>query len=103
MTYKEIIQNEAQSYNEMQNMKGNVATGSAQSVKRQTLDFPSGHDLRVLRSSPVSACTELGAYLRFSLLLSLSAPPPSSLSLCRQMCVYERARLSLLSSSVSQK
>jgi len=49
----------------------------AQSVKCPTLDFRSGHDLRVVRSSPVSGST-LGhrACSRFSLAHSPSIPSP---------------------------
>jgi len=55
------------------NKKINVCRGTwvAQSVKHPTLDFSSGHDLRVMRSSPAGAC------LRFS--LSLCCPPPTGL------------------------
>jgi len=48
----------------------------AQSVKRPTLDFGSGHDLRVVRSIPVS-----GSTLGWSLLGILSLPPPLPLLL----------------------
>ena len=46
----------------------------AQSVKPPTLGFSSGHDLRVLGSSPISESLLSGEYAwRFS--LSLSLPP----------------------------
>ena len=45
----------------------------AQSVKHQTLDFGSGHDLRVVRSSPTSG----SVLTAWSLLGILSLPPPS--------------------------
>ena len=53
----------------------------AQSDKHPTLDFGSGHDLRVMKLSPVSGSIHdrHGAYLKFSLSLHLgpSSPPPS--------------------------
>ena len=58
----------------------------AQSVKRLTLDFGSGHDVTVCGFKPrVGLCAEDGACLGFSLSLSLSlslcAPPPLTHSL----------------------
>ena len=51
-------------------------TWVARSVKHQTLDFGSGHDLRVVGLSPAS-----GSMLSVSLLGILSPPPLSSLAL----------------------
>ena len=49
----------------------------AQPVKRPTLDFGSGHDLRVIKIEPrVQLCTGHGACLGFS-----PSPFPSHLSL----------------------
>ena len=46
-----------------------------QSVKCQTLGFSSGHDLRIVRSSPnVRLHAQQGVSFRFSLSVSLSAP-----------------------------
>ena len=52
-----------------------------QSVKHSTLDFGSGHDLTVVRSSPAAGCalSEEGAW--DSLSPSLPAPPLLVLSL----------------------
>ena len=58
-----------------------VGAWVAQSTKRPTLDFGSGHDLRVGRPSPAwggvggAVCAGCGACLRFSLF----APPIPSL------------------------
>ena len=46
----------------------------AQSVKRPTLDFGSGHDFRVTGSSPMMALPSVGNLLEDSLPLLL--PPP---------------------------
>ena len=46
----------------------------AQWVKHLTLDFSSGHDLRVLRSSPMLGSALPGSRLE---ILSPPAPPPS--------------------------
>ena len=56
-------------------------TWVAQSVKRPTLDFCSGHDLTIMESSPT-----LGSVLGVGLAwdsLSLSAPPLITLSLSK--------------------
>jgi len=66
----------------VKNLKG---TWVAQSMKCPTLDFCSGHDLRVLGSSPVhgvgSALSVESAWDSFS--LSLCTPP---LSACAHSC-----------------
>ena len=55
----------------------------AQSVKRRTLDFGSGHDLRAIRSSPVlGSALGIGHAKILSLPLPLSAPTPHCPSLC---------------------
>lgn len=52
--------------------------GVAQLVKHLTLDFGSGHDLMGRGTElHVGLHTQCGVCLRFSLALSLSAPPPS--------------------------
>ena len=51
--------------------------GVAQLVKRLTLDFGSGHDVTVIRSSPMLGCALCRACLDFS--LPLSALPESCL------------------------
>ena len=54
----------------------------AQSVKRPTLDFSSGHDLRVVRLSPTLGSTmRVGGCFRFYLPLPLSLPPLKKLRL----------------------
>ena len=59
-----------------------MSTQMAQLSKYLTLGFSSGHDLRVVRLSPlVIIRTHLGFYLRFSLLLPLPLPTSLSLSL----------------------
>lgn len=47
----------------------------AQPVKCPTLDVGTGHDLRVVRSGPVTVCTVCGACLGFSLWLPLDPAP----------------------------
>jgi len=63
-------------------------TWVAQSAKHPPLDFDSGHDLRVMRSSPqVRLSTRCGACLKFSLSLSLRHSPATlacSLSLSKK-------------------
>ena len=55
----------------------------AQSVKRRTLDFGSGHDLRAMRSSPVfGSALGIGHAKILSLPLPLSAPAPHCPRLC---------------------
>ena len=49
----------------------------AQSVKHPTLDFGSGHDLRVLRLSPAQAPHSAVSLVEDSLSFSPSAPPPT--------------------------
>ena len=53
----------------------------AQSFEHPTLDFNSGHDLRVMGSSPVSGSVMPAQSLLGILSLSLSAPPLLILSL----------------------
>ena len=49
----------------------------AQSDKHPTLDFGSGHDLKVVRSSPMSGSTlSMAGAAGDSLSPSFSAPPP---------------------------
>ena len=53
----------------------------AQSVKHPTLDFSSGHDLTVVKSSPMSVSALSMEPVWDSLSPPLSAPPSCSLSL----------------------
>ena len=69
----------------------------AQLVECPTLDFGSGHDLRVMRSNPMSGCT-LGMESAWgSLSSSPSAPPPTlrtslhSLSVSLKKIKFRRA------------
>ena len=55
-----------------------------QTIRHLTLDFGSGHDLRVMRSSPVSSSVLSAVCLRFPLSLSLCLSPHSlTLFLCK--------------------
>ena len=51
----------------------------AQSVKRRTLDFGSGHDLMAVRSSPASGSVLIAWNLLWILSLSLSLPLSASM------------------------
>ena len=68
--------------------KGCMTWGAwvAQSVKCPTLDFSSGHDLRVHGFEPcIGLCADIAEPAWDSLSPSLSAPPLLSLSLCSSL------------------
>ena len=61
----------------------------AQLVKHVTLDFGSGHDLRVVRLSSALGSAECGSCLGFSLLLPLPHSGSLSLSLKKKNDTYK--------------
>ena len=70
--------------------EGSGDTWVAQSVEHRTLDFGSGHDPRVVGSSPhvLGSMLSMGACLRFSLFLCSS--PLHSCSCSRSLSLKEK-------------